>query len=90
MNINVFKCQSWRCGHSIRGETKELVANISSAQKPERRTRLAEECSYNFNLCLIRPFVASAPVFTSAGSYHPPLHLRSEGSPDPVPNWIRF
>ena len=34
ININVSKCQS--CGHSIRGGTKDLVDNISSAQKPER------------------------------------------------------
>ena len=34
IDINVSKCQS--CGHSIRGETKDLVDNISSAQKPER------------------------------------------------------
>jgi hypothetical protein len=34
ININVSKYQS--CGHSIHGETKDLVDNISSAQKPER------------------------------------------------------
>ena len=34
ININASKCQS--CGHSIRGETKDPVDNISSAQKPER------------------------------------------------------
>jgi transcription elongation factor Elf1 len=34
ININVSKCQS--CGHSIRGEKKDLVDNILSAQKPER------------------------------------------------------
>jgi hypothetical protein len=39
ININVSMCQS--CGHSIRGETKDLVDNILSAQKPER-TRLVE------------------------------------------------
>ena len=39
ININASKCQS--CGHSIRGETKDLFDNISSAQKPER-TRLVE------------------------------------------------
>ena len=34
ISINASKCQS--CGHSIRGETKDPVDNISSAQKPER------------------------------------------------------
>ena len=83
ININVSKCQS--CGHSIHGETKDLVANISSAQKPER-TRLVEECSYNFNLCLS----LHLSLFLQVQGVITPLHLRSEGSPDPVPNWIRF
>ena len=36
MDININASKSQSCGHSIRGETKDPVDNISSAQKPER------------------------------------------------------